>query len=145
MNTRKLTPEERFDLIMECRSSGLTDYQWCTEHNIHPSTFYNWITRFRKKGYPNIDNIPAATKKISKHRAVKQEVVKLEILPESTNRKETIVPSSSTSNQFVYGGVNDNYSEPVMEICANGAVIRITNQINPALLNVVLNQLGGTR
>lgn len=144
MNTRKLTPEDRFDLIMECRRSGLTDYQWCKEHNIHPGTSYNWITRFRKKGYPNINDIPVATKKTSKHRAVKQEVVKFEILPDSTDRQETIASSSSASNQFVYSE-NSNYSEPVMEICANGAVIRITNQISPALLSVVLSQLGGMR
>ena len=28
MNCRNITPEERFDLIMECRNSGLTDHQW---------------------------------------------------------------------------------------------------------------------
>jgi hypothetical protein len=29
------------ELIMECRSSGMTDYQWCNEHNNTPGTFYN--------------------------------------------------------------------------------------------------------
>ena len=28
-----------YQLIMECRSSGLTDFQWCKEHGIHPETF----------------------------------------------------------------------------------------------------------
>ena len=28
MNYRNLSPEERFDLIMECRNSGLSDHQW---------------------------------------------------------------------------------------------------------------------
>ena len=48
-NTRSLTPEQRFELVMECRSSGLTDYQWCKEHDIHPGTFYNWIARFESR------------------------------------------------------------------------------------------------
>lgn len=49
MNTRLLTQEERFELVMECRSSGLSDYQWCQEKGINPGTFYNWIARFRKE------------------------------------------------------------------------------------------------
>ncbi|WP_418700229.1 IS66 family insertion sequence element accessory protein TnpA, partial [Barnesiella intestinihominis] len=28
---------------MECRQSGLTDHQWCVEHDIKPGTFYNWV------------------------------------------------------------------------------------------------------
>ena len=77
INTRSLTQEERFELVMECRSSGLSDYQWCQEKGIHPGTFYNWIARFRKKGYPNI---PEPTGRTSKHKAVKQEVVRYNCL-----------------------------------------------------------------
>jgi len=49
MNTQRRTAEEQYRLIMECRSSGLSDYQWCTEHDINPGTFYNWVKRLRKK------------------------------------------------------------------------------------------------
>ena len=45
MKTQRRTADEQYQLIMECRSSGLSDYQWCTEHNINPSTFYNWVKR----------------------------------------------------------------------------------------------------
>lgn len=41
MKTQRRTADEQYQLIMECRSSGLSDYQWCTEHNINPGTFYN--------------------------------------------------------------------------------------------------------
>lgn len=34
MKTQRRTTDEQYQLIMECRSSGLSDYQWCTEHNI---------------------------------------------------------------------------------------------------------------
>ena len=27
---------------MECRKSGLSDYQWCKQKGIKPGTFYNW-------------------------------------------------------------------------------------------------------
>ena len=43
MNTYTLTPEERFDLILECRNSGLTDYQWCKQKGISTNTLYRWI------------------------------------------------------------------------------------------------------
>ena len=34
----KLVPvNEQYRLIMECRASGMTDYQWCVEHDIKPS------------------------------------------------------------------------------------------------------------
>lgn len=58
MKTQRRTADEQYQLIMECRSSGLSDYQWCTEHNINPGTFYNWVKRLRKKA---CYDIPPAT------------------------------------------------------------------------------------
>ena len=43
---------------MECRQSGLTDHQWCVEHDIKPGTFYNWVKRLRQKGCVDL---PAST------------------------------------------------------------------------------------
>ena len=34
---------EQYELIMECRSSGMSDHQWCVAHDINPGTFYNWV------------------------------------------------------------------------------------------------------
>ena len=31
--------------ITECRSSGLTVKQWCSEHQISPQTYYRWQRR----------------------------------------------------------------------------------------------------
>ena len=42
------TSEEWMNLIQECRTSGLTDRQWCLEHNIQPSNFHYHIRRFRE-------------------------------------------------------------------------------------------------
>lgn len=52
--------------------------------------------------------------------------------------------NSSDPESFFYEGTG-NYPEPVMEICSNGSIIRITNHINPQLLSIVLSQLGGTK
>lgn len=48
MQTERRTADEQYRLIMECRSSGLSDFQWCNEHGIKPGTFYNWVKRLRK-------------------------------------------------------------------------------------------------
>ena len=45
----RVPADQQFQLIMECRNSGLSDYQWCMEHGIHPETFYNRVRRLRKK------------------------------------------------------------------------------------------------
>lgn len=136
MNTRLLTQEERFELVMECRNSGLSDYQWCQEKGINPGTFYNWIARFRKKGYPNI---PEPTGRTSKSKAVKQDVVRLDVLPDT--------PENAA--RFCTDGFSRSYApqncETAMEICTGNAVIRISNNIDPQLFCMVLSRLGGSR
>ena len=39
MRAKAVTADERYRLIMECRVSGMTDYQWCIAHNIKPGTW----------------------------------------------------------------------------------------------------------
>ena len=41
--------DEWMKLVTECRQSGLTDVAWCTEHGISPGSFYNAVTRLRKR------------------------------------------------------------------------------------------------
>ena len=45
MRSKRIPAEKQYRLIMECRQSGLTDHQWCVEHNIKPGTFYNWVKK----------------------------------------------------------------------------------------------------
>ena len=45
MRSKRIPAEEQYRLIMECRQSGLTDHQWCVEHDIKPGTFYNWVKK----------------------------------------------------------------------------------------------------
>ncbi len=65
MRSKRIPAEEQYRLIMECRQSGLTDHQWCVEHNIKPGTFYNWVKRLRQKGCVDL---PASTVQIPLHR-----------------------------------------------------------------------------
>lgn len=41
--------QEWLELIQECRTSGLTDREWCRMHSISINTFYNKISGLRKK------------------------------------------------------------------------------------------------
>ena len=49
MYAARKTPEEQYQLVLECRRSGLTDCDWCRKNGINPNTFYTWISRLRKK------------------------------------------------------------------------------------------------
>ena len=74
MRSKRIPAEEQYRLIMECRQSGLTDHQWCVEHDIKPGTFYNWVKRLRQKGCVDF---PASTG--STYRAPEsQEVVRVD-------------------------------------------------------------------
>lgn len=129
MDIKNLTPDERFELVMECRRSGLTDHQWLEEHGISKSTFYYWISQFRKKGYPNI---PEPMMQHSPHKAQPQEVVKVNILPDAVPLEQNSPVQTSYSNV-----------DPVMEIISGETVIRLTNGTDPRLLETVLRSLGG--
>ena len=51
MQKRIVRRDEQIKLIMECRQSGLSDYQWCQRQDINVGTFYNWVSKLRKAGY----------------------------------------------------------------------------------------------
>ena len=129
MNIKKLTPEERYELVLECRSSGLTDHQWLEEHGIAKSTFYYWISQFRKKGYPNI---PGPLRQSTPHQTQIQEVIKLNVLPD-------VMPLEQNTPT----PANPKGIDPVMEIISDGTVIRLSNRADPKLLELVLASFGG--
>lgn len=72
---KKRSDQEWRHLIQECRTSGQSDKDWCEEHAICFSTFYNKISKFRKEAC----DIPVVQKHAI-HRT--QHVVPLEILNE---------------------------------------------------------------
>lgn len=75
MNPNGVRKPEQIKLIMECRRSGLSDYQWCQKQGINPGTFYNWVSKLRKAGY-TIPNSESKTSEV----AVRQEVVRLNLV-----------------------------------------------------------------
>ena len=49
MRAARVPAQRQYELIMECRSSGMSDAQWCLQQGINPGTFYNWVSKLRKK------------------------------------------------------------------------------------------------
>ena len=127
MNTRHLTSEERYELVLECRRSSMTDYQWLEEHGIRKSTFYKWIHDFRENGYPDI---PGPMRQRSQHKVMPQEVVRVDIVPDTSQGDPIAMPPGTL--------------EPVMEIISGRTMIRLTNSADPGLIRAVLSSLGGT-
>ena len=143
MNKYKLTPEERFNLVMECRSSGLTDRQWCMEHGISRSTFYHWIAGFRKNGFPNI---PEPRHQHDSRKSPKQEVVKLHVIPE-TDLKPSCCNCESPAEQLDQNApISDPVASsfaPVAEIRSNGITLKISNNISPEIADILLKHMRG--
>ena len=125
--------EEWFRIINECRRSGLSDSQWCKQHDIRESTFFSAVSRLRKKAYaiPNrdksIDILPDSLPK--------QEVVRIDIEPEplqlSKPEPMQVMPATYLDNSHT------------IEIDVHGINIRVFNSVDRELLKTVLSALGG--
>lgn len=87
MRSKRIPAEEKYRFVMECHQSGLTDRQWCVEHDIKPGTFYNWIKRLWQKGYMDL---PAATGR-SYNTLESQEFVRVDFPnPDAISYKEAL-------------------------------------------------------
>ena len=128
MSTPRRTANEQYQLIMECRNSGLSDYQWCTEHDINPGTFYNWVKRLRKKA---CFDIPPANGRDTYKAAPKQEIVKLEVLP------DTPAVMDSAPIETV-----QSFSSAI-EIRSGAVSVRISNDVDPRLLSQIIRCMTG--
>ena len=129
MRAKRRTEQEQYEIIMECRQSGLSDHQWCLEHDINPGTFYNWVRRFRKQAC----EFPAPAGK-DRFQAIHQEVVKMEIIPDH--------PSDFFEQPSMEDSVEITKPVAAMELQIGKAVLRISNQTDPRLLEQTLKLLG---
>lgn len=113
MRTQRVPVEEQYRLIMECRKSGLSDYQWCLNNDINPGTFYNWVKRLRKNGCGDIPE----KNQLSVYEQSHQEVLKIEM------------NSISVSTDM-----NKNTDTATMELMIGNMNLRISNETDPLLL-----------
>lgn len=142
MNNTKIPRDEQIRLIHECRTSGLSDNQWCLQHGIRPGTFYNWVSRIKKKGDVYIPGPGGAAEYWPE---AKPDIVQINLVREDTRAiadpQETvkpIIPAFSSQPENCIPS-----PAPVMELELNGAKLRISNGIDPGLLLQVLQILRG--
>ena len=122
--------DEWMDLVTECRQSGLTDAAWCNEHGISPSCFYNAVTRLRKKACQIPESAgKASTLDLTSH---KQDVVQITI--ESEDSPAELLPHAENNSMYL-----DN--SHTIEIEAKGLLIRMSNDVQPVLLKLLLDAL----
>ena len=125
MRSKRIPAEEQYRLIMECRQSGLTDHQWCVEHDIKPGTFYNWVKRLRQKGCVDL---PASTGRT--YRAPEsQEVVRVDFHdtdPIPYEQPLNVIPAATERN-------NLSVAEP-MKLSVGSFHLTIPNGTDPQLL-----------
>lgn len=131
MNPNCVRKPEQIKLIMECRQSGLSDYQWCRKQGIHPGTFYNWVSKLRKAGY----TIPDSESK-SCALPVTQEVVKLELT-------EHEIPAPAMTGQNTNSKALSACSGIAAEMECGNIRVRIFNGADPAVVQNTLQCVGG--
>ena len=94
---QRVSMSEQIRLITECRRSGMTDADWCREHGIAPSTFYNWVSRCRKAA---ADQIPAPSYGHQDSPRPKQDVVAIDLVPD-TIPEQSGAPAALQEHQLL--------------------------------------------
>ena len=112
---------EQIRLINECRQSGMTDADWCHENDIAVSTFYNWVSRYRKAA---ADQIPPPNYGHLEVPRPKQDVVPIGIVPDHISEQHT---ASQMQNSYL-----DN--SHTIEVAMKDITVRISNDADPVLL-----------
>ena len=117
-------------LIMECRQSGLSDYQWCEKNGIHPGTFYNWVSKLRKSGY----TFPESEAR-SNAIPARQDVVKVDVV--------SCQEPSPVIEQNVSLAITSENPSVVAELLIGDITLRLFNGANEQLIQSVLRCIGG--
>ena len=131
---QRVCKADQIKLIMECRQSGLSDYQWCKKNGIHPGNFYNWVSKLRKSGYTFPD--PA-----SKSNALPniQEVVKVDLIP-SGNAESSLLIETNVSHD-----VQTPSATVAVELLIDGITLRLFNGADECLVQTTLQCIGGMK
>ena len=127
------TIPERLEMIRACQASGLSVAEWCRRNGLNDNTYFNWVTRLRKKG---LLETPAVIPESIPHTPVQQEIVKVEISSNPAVLSTGPKPIASKTPEQTSTGA-------VMEIVFGGIKIKVTNQVNMQLLEHTLRMIGG--
>lgn len=130
------TDDEWMSLIMACRRSGFSDKAWCEKNGIVLSTFYNAITRLRKKAcIPEAPPRPVVD--LTNRR---QDVVPIDIVQEKpVDIIETAAtvsyPGQPEARPLAAVNLDNLYT---IELKIGSSHLRLTNDADPRFLEQIL-------
>lgn len=128
---KRVCKADQIKLIMECRRSGLSDYQWCEQNGIHAGTFYNWVSKLKKSGY----TIPESESRLAAAPAV-QEVVKVDLVDYSR-------ASSPVMEQNAAILASTDTDTVAAELLIGNITLRLYNGADEQLIQNTLRCIGG--
>ena len=128
--SKRVCKDDQVRLIMECRQSGLSDYQWCEQNDVYPGNFYNWVSKLRKQGY----TFPESKSKSNALPNV-QEVVKVDLIQcqeHSREMEQNVSLLETTQSPAV-----------AAELLIGGITLRLFNGADEQLIQNTLRCIGG--
>ena len=121
MANKRLDYDKIYELVMQCRQSGLSDRQWCLDNNIVPSTFYYWIRKLQQRACCDLPET-ASRKGSVPVASARQDVVCVNIQPDPAREIKKIDTPGCLDTATValqYGGVRialaDDFNEQTLK------------------------------
>lgn len=130
MERKFVRKDEQIKLIMECRQSGLSDYQWCRQQDINPGTFYNWVSKLRKRGYTFPDSQSKSVGTPAVQKVVKLDVVDQEVASPIIEQNACPLPLSRNT-------------DVAAELIIGNVTLRLFNGADQQLIQSTMQYLGG--
>lgn len=125
--------DEWFQLIQECRSSGLSDRTWCEQHGILVSSFYNAVKRLRKSACDIPLSSNRRTYALDLTSSSKQEAVQIDLCPDPY--PEAVPPAK----QMCPAPHLDNLH--TIELMMDNVSLKVSNSADPFLLQQIIRML----
>ena len=112
MREKSVPAVRQYELIMECRNSGLSDAQWCREHGIKPGTFYGWVSKLKKKA---CYDIPEPNGRLLSVPSLKQDVVKIDIKKDKNAEKITKLLEMKGVETNIFATIKGSFNDGIIE------------------------------
>ena len=119
IRTRGLTLEEKFEIVSECRKSGIPAAQWLKERGIYEATYYGWIKQLKQAAC----SLPESVRELSPEAVGRNEIVRVDLTVPALHAE----PEAQTA--------------PSLEVVLGGATVRIYRDAAPELLTMTLQAL----
>ncbi len=107
MANKRLDYDKIYEIVMQCRKSGLSDRQWCLDNGIVPSIFYYWVRKLRQRACYELPETECHSSDVSVV-AKKQNVGCVNIQPDPVQKNTGIQSSNGLESSNIvlqYGDV----------------------------------------